>query len=140
MTVAQIAVSRTSLGLVPLVAVDTSATSGAVVIGWNFGGVDPQNEWAESADIPGASLARTHEAVLPLALDLRLYGASQAAVRALYVTWKQALAQFSYTITETYTGGSNTYDCSPATLSPGLIGHQLGRGSMTLGASIPRQP
>lgn len=130
MTIA-LAVSRTSLGLIPLTAADTG-TTGAVIIGWNPGSVDPANEYAESAWLNGASLARTRVPLLNAALSLRLYAASVAAVRTLHSTWLAALGQQSYTITETFTGGSVVYDCCPASVGHSLVGSELRQGTMLL--------
>jgi len=135
-----VSVSRSSLGLVPLVASGTTVTSGAVLIDWQPGGVTPVNEYAESSWLPGASLARSRQDMTNIAMTLRLYASSESTVRALLTTWQQALAQFSYTITETWSGGSNTYTCCPATLTPDYVGYMLPRGTLIVSASIPRQP
>lgn len=135
-------VSRTSLGLVPLVAAVTGST-GAVVDanGWDPGAVDPVNEYAESADLNGASLARYRIPMTNASLSLRLYAASEAAARALHAQWRQALTeQPSFTITESWTGGSIVYDCCPARVAPLLSGVLLRQGCIPLTASIPRQP
>ena len=134
-----LAVSRTALGLLPLTAAD-SGTSGAVIIDWQPGDVEPDNEYAESAWLDGSSLARTRSGLITARLELRLYAASVSAVYTLQDSWRTALSQFSYTVTETFTGGSHVYNCCPAALSPTLVGTQLRQGTLLLTASIPRQP
>lgn len=134
-------VSRTSLGLVPLVAAVTGST-GAVIDanGWDPGAVDPVNEYAESADLNGASLARFRLPLANATISMKLYAASEAAARVLHAQWVAALTQPSFTITESWTGGSIVYDCCPARVAPLLSGVLLRQGCIPLTASIPRQP
>lgn len=135
----RLAVSRTSLGFVPLIAEDTGR-SGGVIIDWQPGDTDPQNEFSESAWLDGAPLARTRIPNTTAVMRLRLYASSVAAVRTLHATWRAALIQQSFTITESYTGGSITYECFPAKVSPVLEGPMLAQGVIVLTASIPRRP
>lgn len=134
-----LSVSRTSLGRVPLVASGTTQ-AGAVVIAWQPGVADPANEYAESAWLDGSSLSRTRLDLVDMSLTLRLYGSSESAVRAQLADWTQALRQFSYTITDNFTGGSTVYSCCPAKVTPDFDGYQLSLGRLVVACSIPRQP
>jgi len=135
-----LSVSRTSLGLVPLTAADTTQALGATIMDWSPGLVVRDVTIAKSKWAPGGVATRVRDDVVTMGLTLWLRGGSLAASRALAEAWVAALGQFDYTITETLTGATRPFAAMPATVDIGSNPTLWRAGIVPVSASIPRNP
>jgi hypothetical protein len=127
----------------PLSIADTG-TTGYVLTrdGWNNGGVENRNTYAESRWVDGASLTSSKQAVVSMNLAVRAWGTSISDLSVKVDAIGAALSQFSYTITESFAGGgSAVHTCMPASdinmsYDPDLLQHNVA----IVTAVIPRQP
>ena len=135
-----LSVSRTSLGLVPLTAADSTQASGATVMDWSPGLVVRDTTIVKSKWADGGVVTHSRDDVVTMALVLFLRGGSLAASRVLAESWAAALGQFDYTITETLTGGVRAFACMPANVDISASPNQWRAGVVSVTASIPRNP
>lgn len=142
MSLISVSVSRTSLGLVPLVFGDSRGAAITIMPGWSFGDDDAENEYATSADIPGASVARTHIPMSEIVLPIVIRTTSLAALETTYTAVVAAIRQApSFDVTRTL-GGTviRTYSCAPGRASRDWDKFRLLKGEDKVTLTIPRQP
>ena len=136
-----LSVSRASLGLTPLSLADTGNT-GNVIVSWNPNLPEREVSWARSRWLDGASVTSSRDDIVGADLTFQIWGASAGAIWTTVALWDAALAQFSYTITETRSGSLSpiVYDCAPASLRVANDPVTIRAGFVVASCTIPRQP
>lgn len=135
-------ISRTQLGLSPLQLEDLS--SGYEVVSIGPGGRVMRLQHATSAASDGAVLTQATAGLESARLTIRVWGEDPGEVLERLVTLERALNQWSYAITVSIDGTSETWRCHPANYARGLSGTYsaaaLAGCWQELTAEIPRQP
>lgn len=135
-----VSISRTSLGLVPLTFGDSRGAAVTIMPGWSFGDDEAENEYAESAWLPGASVARTKYPLSQIVLPLVIRTTSLVTLETTYSAILAAVRQGpSFDLTRTL-GVSRTYSCCPGTASRAYDKFRLLKGEDAVTLTIPRQP
>jgi hypothetical protein len=142
--VISLSIDRSSIGLLPLT-IGTTRTTGAYMLmagGWNPGTIERDNTYARSRWLSGASLVSTRDELTSLDLGVRIWGSSLSNMRQMVDDLGAALGQFSYQITETWSGNltPRVYDCCPASYAVEADPDQWRQYTTIVTASIPRQP
>lgn len=139
--VISLSVSRTSLGLIPLTLTD-SGRVGNVIVAWNPNLPEREVTWAKSRWLDGGSVVSSRDDVTGADLTFQIWGASAGALWTTADLWDEALAQFSYTVTETRSGSLTpiVYDCAPTSLRIVNDPVTIRAGFLVASCTIPRQP
>jgi len=122
------------------ISVTDSGTTGYVLESWNPGSVNRDNSYATSRWLDGASLTSSRTEITTLAASIQVWGTALADTLTKVATIGSALGQFSYTVTESHTGGSAVYTCMPADYSIEYNPTTLRSNMAVINAVIPRQP
>lgn len=136
-----LSVSRTSLGLLPLTLADTG-TTGNVIVRWEPNLPEREVAWARSRWLRGGSVVSSRDDIVGAELTFQIWGASSGAIWTTAGLWDAALAQFSYTITETRSGTLSpiVYGCAPTSLRVANDSVTIRAGYVVASCVIPRQP
>lgn len=136
-----LSVSRASLGLTPLTLADTGIT-GNVIVAWNPNLPEREVSWSRSRWLSGASQTSSRDDVVGADLTFQIWGASAGAIWTTAGLWDAALAQFTYTVTETRSGSLSpiVYDCAPTSLRVASDPVTIRAGFVVASCTIPRQP
>lgn len=129
-----------SMGTATPVSVTDTGTSGYVLAAYSPGGVDADNALAQSRWLDGAALTSTRTNLTTIAASIQVWGTAYAHVMTQVDALGSALSQYSYTVTESYTGGSAVYTCLPASYEVVYSPDTLRANMAVVNATIPRQP
>ncbi len=135
-----VSISRVSLGLPAITIGDSRGDAITLMPGWSLGVDDAENEYAMSADLPGASLARSRFPMGELSLPIVIRTASLAAFATKYQEIVRAIRQASFTTTVAINGGPAVFSCSPGSAARGYDKFLMYRGQDRVMLTIPRQP
>lgn len=135
-----LSITRTELALGALTVTDTG-TSGIVLVTLNEGDIEHDNQYATSRWVDGAQLISSRRDVTSIEATFRAWGTTHATLTQNIDALYNALNQFTYTITATFSGGgTRVYTCMPANYSSQWDPPEFRRFTATVTARIPRQP
>lgn len=135
----QVSISRTSLGLPPLVMEDSGTGTYTIMPGFSTGPSDADNVIAESRWQNGGVLTSTRRNITQLVMNVRVIAAGVGMVSAVN-TLAAAVEQFGYTVTVVEGGVSSTYTCLPANWRRLFDERAMLSGRDYVALVIPRQP
>lgn len=113
------------------------------LVEWNAPGITWRLTEVEGDYQPGSRVVRAVPDTSTIAGVVRVKGANVAAVASAAQDLMEALAQFSYTVTEVIDGVTTTYTgCRPADVTPagGVDARKLSRGRAEYALSIRCDP
>ena len=135
-----VTISRSSIGLTPLVISDTPPGVYTLLRDFNVGKSEADNTVAESRWQDGGLLTSTRRNITEIEMLVRVSAGSVAGTVAALDALADALDQFDYQVTVQQGTSSKTYRCMPANWERSFDPVQMKNNADIIRITMPRQP